>query len=132
MLCAKTAGNRAGMLAFVISFAAWKHDCESLEPARVLRHQSCKQAGVDAATQEHAYRDIRNHLPPYRLSEYVSAFFDPLSFRPLPSDSPTGQREVEVPRNADSPIFYTEIMTRLWLVDTIEDCHWRNRVTKCQ
>src|SRR6266550_5083879 len=112
MLCAKTAGNRAGMLAFIISFTARKRDCESLRPARVLRHQSCKQAGVDAATQEDAYRDIRNHLPLYRSAEYVGALFDPLGFRSRVPLSQTWDREVEVPRNADRPIFYTEIVTR--------------------
>src|SRR5438132_728431 len=100
------------MLAFVIGFAAGELDCESLEPARVLRHQSCKQAGVDAATQEYPYRDIRNHLPLYRSAEYVGALFDPLGFRSRVPVSPTWDREFEVPRNADRPIFYTEIVTR--------------------
>src|ERR1700693_3482988 len=99
MICAKTVRDRAGILAFVISSAVGKHNCESLKPVRVLRHQSCEQAGVDPTTQEHAYRDIRNHLPLYRLSKYVSAFFDPFTFRQLASDSPTGQREVKVSRN---------------------------------
>src|SRR6266513_2355436 len=108
MFCAKTVRNRAGMLAFVISFAVGKHDRESLEPARVLRHQGRNQAGVNAATQEHAYRDIRNHLPLYRSAEYVGALFDPLGFRSRVPVSPTWDREVEVPRDADSPIFYTK------------------------
>ena len=68
------------MLAFVISFAAWKHDCESLEPARVLRHQSCKQAGVDAATQERAKRHVGNKPKPDGLLYQIPQPLDEILF----------------------------------------------------